>query len=101
MRVIVFFDLPVGTSAQRRSYNQFRRTLVKEGFLMMQESVHTKLALNATVANAIMERVRDNKPPQGLIQMLTVTERQFAKMELVLGEYRTEIIDDERRLVIL
>lgn len=68
---------------------------------MMQESVYTKLALNATVANAIMERVRDNKPPQGLIQMLTVTERQFAKMELVLGEYRTEIIDDERRLVIL
>ena len=68
---------------------------------MMHESVYTKLALNATVANAIMERVRDNKPPQGLIQMLTVTERQFAKMELVLGEYRTEIIDDERRLVIL
>lgn len=33
--------------------------------------------------------------------MLTVTERQFARMELVLGEYRTEIIDDERRLVIL
>lgn len=59
------------------------------------------MALNATVANAIMERVRDNKPPQGLIQMLAVTERQFAKMELVLGEYRTEIIDDERRLVIL
>ena len=68
---------------------------------MMQESVYTKLALNATVANAIMERVRDNKPPQGLIQMLTVTERQFAKMELVRGEYRTEIIDDERRRVIL
>ena len=101
MRVLVFFDLPVGTSAQRRSYIQFRRMLLKEGFLMMQESVYTKLALNATVANAIMERVRDNKPPQGLIQMLTVTERQFAKMELVLGEYRTEIIDDERRLVIL
>ncbi len=50
MRVIVFFDLPVGTSAQRRSYNQFRRMLVKAGFLMMQESVYTKLALNATVA---------------------------------------------------
>lgn len=101
MRVIVFFDLPVGTSAQRRGYHQFRRMLVKDGFLMMQESVYSKLALNATVANAIMERVRVNKPPQGLIQMLTVTERQFAKMELVLGEYRTEIIDDERRLVIL
>lgn len=28
MRVIVFFDLPVGTSAQWRSYNQFRRRLV-------------------------------------------------------------------------
>ena len=101
MRVLVLFDLPMVSAQERRIYSKFRKYLLKNGFLMMQESVYTKLALNATVANAIMERVRDNKPPQGLIQMLTVTERQFARMELVLGEYRTEIIDDERRLVIL
>ena len=58
MRVIVFFDLPVQTSAQRREYTQFRKQLVKDGFIMMQESVYCKLALNMSVAGAIMENIR-------------------------------------------
>lgn len=101
MRVIVFFDLPVGTAAERREYTRFRKGLVKDGFLMMQESVYCKLALNPTAANSIMDAVRARKPAKGLIQMLVVTERQFSRMEFVLGEYRSQIIDDEKRLVIL
>lgn len=101
MRVIVFFDLPVGTAAERREYARFRKGLVKDGFLMMQESVYCKLALNPTVANSIMDAVRARKPAEGLIQMLVVTEKQFSRMEFVLGEHRSQIIDDEERLVIL
>lgn len=101
MRVIVFFDLPVGTAAERKAYTRFHRSLVKGGFLMMQKSVYCKLALNPTSAQSIMNSVRDMKPPQGLIQMLTITEKQFARMEFVLGKYHTEIIDTEDRLVIL
>lgn len=44
MRVIVFFDLPTETNAQRREYTRFRKKLLKSGFLMMQESVYSKLA---------------------------------------------------------
>ena len=32
---------------------------------------------------------------------LTVTEKQFSKMEFVVGEYHSDIIDSEERLVIL
>ena len=46
MRVIVFFDLPTLTSENRREYTKFRKFLIKNGFLMMQESVYTKMALN-------------------------------------------------------
>ena len=101
MRVIVFFDLPVGTSAERRAYARFRRGLVKDGFLLMQESVYCKLALNPTAAQSIMDAVRANRPAKGLIQMLVVTEKQFARMEFVLGECHTQMIDGEERLVIL
>lgn len=101
MRVIVFFDLPVSTAPERRAYAAFRKYLVRSGFLMMQESVYCKLALNGTAAGVIMEAVRSHKPPSGLIQMLIVTEKQFSKMELVLGEFHSEIIDSEERLVIL
>jgi CRISPR-associated protein Cas2 len=47
MRVLVFFDLPVVTGEQRRAYVKFRKFLVKNGFLMLQESVYCKLALTS------------------------------------------------------
>ena len=101
MRVVVFFDLPVQTLAERRAYNRFRKHLIKNGFLMMQESVYSKLALNMNAAASVMELVRKEKPEKGLIQMLVVTEKQFARMEYVIGEAQSEILDTDERTVFL
>ena len=57
MRVFVFFDLPVLTTEQRRAYVKFRKFLLKSGFMMMQESVYCKLALNGTAVQAIVETI--------------------------------------------
>ncbi|MCI9592362.1 MAG: CRISPR-associated endonuclease Cas2, partial [Lachnospiraceae bacterium] len=57
MRVLVFFDLPVVTGEQRRAYVKFRKFLVKNGFLMLQESVYCKLALNGTAVKGIIDHV--------------------------------------------
>ena len=65
MRVLVFFDLPVLTSENRRAYAKFRRFLLKNGFLMLQESVYCKLALNSSAVNAIVDNVHKNKPEEG------------------------------------
>lgn len=101
MRVIVFFDLPVQTAAQRQNYARFRKHLTRSGFLMMQESVYCKLALNMSAAGAVMESVRQNKPPEGLVQMLVITEKQYARMEFVVGESHSEIIDSDERTIYL
>ena len=39
MRIIVMFDLPVMSAHDRREYSKFRKYLIKNGFLMLQESV--------------------------------------------------------------
>jgi CRISPR-associated endoribonuclease Cas2 len=101
MRVLVFFDLPVVLVEDRREYAKFRRFLLKNGFIMLQESVYSKLALNLTVTNAIISNVKKNSPEKGLVQLLAITEKQFSKMELVIGENSGEIIDNDSRLVIL
>ena len=101
MRVIVFFDLPVQTAAQRQNYARFRKHLTRSGFLMMQESVYCKLVLNMSAAGAVMESVRQNKPPEGLVQMLVITEKQYARMEFVVGESHSEIIDSDERTIYL
>lgn len=99
MRVLVFFDLPTITSDERKEYTRFRKFLLKIGFIMMQESVYSKLALNTTVADAIVSNVRKNKPSAGLVQLLTLTEKQFSKMEFIVGEKNSHVIDSDERLI--
>lgn len=101
MRVLVFFDLPVLTSEQCRGYIQFRKFLLKSGFLMLQESVYCKLALNGTAVQSIVDNVHKNSPSEGLVQLLTVTEKQYAKMDFIIGEVKSEVLDSDERLVIL
>ena len=101
MRVVVFFDLPTETAEERRDYRRFRAALLKNGFFMMQESVYSKIILNNTAANVIKETGRKLKTGKGLIQMLTVTERQFENMEFVLGKKQSTVVDTAERLVVL
>ena len=101
MRVVVFFDVPTETAEERRDYRRFRAALLKNGFFMMQESVYSKIILNNTAANVIKETVRKLKTGKGLIQMLTVTERQFENMEFVLGKKQSTVVDTAERLVVL
>lgn len=101
MRVLVMFDLPVETSEDRREYSHFRKFLLRNGFVMMQESVYTKIALNNTAVETIKESVRKNKAKNGLIQMLVITEKQFEKTEFVLGEEKTDVINSSERLVVI
>ena len=100
-RVLVFFDLPVTTLENRREYNRFRKYLLRYGFMMLQESVYCKLALNAVVAGAVISNVKLNLPREGLVELLTVTERQFSRMEVLLGEAHDEVLNSDERLVFL
>lgn len=47
MRIIVFFDLPTLTSTQQKTYRDFRKFLIKNGFYMMQESVYCRIQTNS------------------------------------------------------
>lgn len=85
MRLVLFFDLPVDTAKQRRDYRLFRKFLLKDGYLPLQESVYAKLVVNDGAAGSAIARVRKNRPPAGLVQILKVTESQFATMEYITG----------------
>ena len=101
MRVIVFFDLPVATEKNRRDYRVFRKFLIQSGFLMMQESVYCKLAQNGAVAERIVEALRKNKPAEGLVQVLRITEKQYSKIEFIVGQSNTCVLDTDARLVVI
>lgn len=85
MRLLVFFDLPVDTAAQKKSYRVFRKWLIGEGYLMLQQSVYARLVVNEGAAAAAVIRLRKHRPPEGLVQVLKVTERQYATMDYIVG----------------
>jgi CRISPR-associated protein Cas2 len=101
MRVIVFFDLPTETSTDRQNYRKFRKFLIKDGFMMLQESVYAKLALNSTQVSQIVNDIKKAQPEKGSIQILSVTEKQFSKMEIVSGKCNSDVVDTDERLLIL
>ena len=101
MRILVMFDLPVGTESERKNYRLFRKYLIKSGFLMLQESVYCKIAQNTTVADAIIANVRKNRPDDGLVQVLKITEKQYSRMEYIVGESKSDVLDSDERLVVL
>lgn len=101
MRVIVLFDLPVVTAKNRRDYRLFRKYLIKSGFLMMQESVYCKLVPNSFTADVVVENVKKNRPDVGLVQAIRITEKQYAKMDYIVGSSKSDVLDTDERLVIL
>jgi CRISPR-associated protein Cas2 len=85
MRFLVFFDLPVVTRAERRAYTQFRRFLLNDGFDMIQFSVYGRILNGRDAETKHMQRLVQNLPPEGSVRCLTVTERQYAGMKLLVG----------------
>lgn len=101
MRTIVFFDLPNIYSKDRRNYMKFRKFLTNEGFILLQESVYSKIVLNSQQSELVLQKIRKRSPGKGLIQVLTITEKQYSQIEYIIGEKDTKIIDNEDRLVVL
>ncbi|WP_305153256.1 CRISPR-associated endonuclease Cas2 [uncultured Dubosiella sp.] len=101
MRVMVMYDLPAVTAKEKKIHHDFQKLLVQSGFLMMQESIYCKLAQNQQAADAIIKQLKKQLPDKGLVQVLTITEKQFAKIEYLVGKKVSEVIDTDDRVVIL
>lgn len=95
------FDLPVETAKDRREYYLFRKFLVKSGFLMLQESIYCKLSQNATAMEAVVDSIYKNRPSKGSVIALKVTEKQYSKMEYIVGETANEVLNTDEKLVFL
>jgi CRISPR-associated protein Cas2 len=84
--MFVFFDLPVGTKADRRNATRFRNFLKDDGFMMLQWSVYARVCRGEDGAEKHLKRVMKNLPPRGSVRSLQVTDRQYARMKLLVGE---------------
>ena len=99
MRMMVFFDLPMTSNKELMEYRKFRKFLLQNGFIMMQQSVYSKLVLNNNSTKLIRNQLLKNLPPTGLVQMIQITEKQFCDIEYLVGKGQTKIIDSTDRVI--
>lgn len=87
------------TSKNRHDYAVFHKYLIKNGFIMMQKSVYSRLVVNNVMSQAVREKVAQNLPPEGIVEILEVTENQFSRIEYLVGEKQTLVEDSMDRII--
>lgn len=85
MRMLVFFDLPVKTKAQRRAATRFRNFLLGDGYYMVQYSVYARICGGMDAVAVHKSRLYDAVPARGSVRLLVITEKQFSGLEVLLG----------------
>ena len=101
MRLMIMFDLPVETAKQRKQYRQFRKSLINEGFLMIQYSVYVRVCVTKKSATLMENRINTFLPEIGTIQALTLTEKQYNDMHFLVGDRVEDVRNNSDRTVIL
>ena len=70
MWLFVFFDLPVTTKREQKAASDFRKNLLKDGFIMMQFSVYVRHCASYESLMVHKKRVKKIMPTSGKISML-------------------------------
>ncbi len=89
MRMIVFFDLPVTTATERKAATKFRNFLIRDGYYMIQFSVYSRVCNGNDAVEKHAKRLKANLPKNGSVRLLTITEKQYQNMAVLLGEIST------------
>ena len=85
MWLFIFFDLPVTSKPDRRAATRFRQFLKDDGYMMLQYSVYARVCRGEDGATKHINRATANLPASGSVRALQVTDRQYARMRLLLG----------------
>lgn len=99
MWVMVLFDLPVTTKEERRAYTQFRDFLLDQSFTMAQYSVYIRHTTGRAQLAPIIRSIEAAVPPEGKVDILQFTDRQYADIVSVRGRRRTDSRENPDQLV--
>jgi len=86
MRLIVLFDLPTGSKKQRSEATKFRNHILALGFDMLQYSIYVRVCKGQDIVDKNINKVMQHLPSSGNIRILQITEKQYGRMQILVGE---------------
>jgi CRISPR-associated protein Cas2 len=82
MWLLVMYDLPTETKAERKQAQLFRKNILKDGFQMFLFSKYIRHCISKENAEVHVARVKLLLPPSGTVGILRITDKQFEEMEV-------------------
>jgi CRISPR-associated protein Cas2 len=83
--LLVRFDLPVLTKKQRKAATDFRKTLLDEGYFMVQFSVYARAGTSHERIEKHTQRLQEITPKAGNVRVLFLTDTQWARGLTIIG----------------
>ena len=99
MWIMVMFDLPTTTKEERRAYKQFRDFLLDQSFIMSQYSVYLRHTRGRAQIRPIINKIARAMPPEGKVDILQFTDRQYADIVSLRGKRRRDSRENPAQLV--
>jgi len=90
MWVVAMFDLPTDSKEARKRYTRFRNSLLKNGFGQLQYSVYIRHCATIANAEALIERIGPQTPPEGHVIFFYLTDKQYGMTREFFGSKRTK-----------
>lgn len=88
--VLVFFDLPVGTSEERKAATNFRKDLIHDGYMMVQFSVYARPCGTADRVETQVRRLKSRIPSKGEVRGLMISDAQWGRMIVMRSQQTAE-----------
>ena len=82
MWILVLFDLPTNTKAERKAANKFRKDLEADGFNRFQFSIYIRHCSSRDNMEVHKVRVRKIIPKDGYVAIFAITDKQFGEIEV-------------------
>jgi CRISPR-associated protein Cas2 len=83
--ILVMFDLPVLTDAERRSASRFRKDLLDNGYLMIQFSIYARPCISYEQMQTHITRVKSITPEAGNVRLMFITDQQWGNSTTIVG----------------
>jgi CRISPR-associated protein Cas2 len=100
MWIIVTFDLPTLTPAQKKAYMTFRKFLLSDGFTMHQYSVYVRHCASLENTNVHEMRIRKNIPDEGSVSIIRITDKPFGNIVNLYGKKEKKLPRESNQLEI-
>jgi CRISPR-associated protein Cas2 len=90
MWIVAVYDCPMTSAKARKSYAQFRKELLSENFVQLQNSLYARHYSTMESASAVIERLTGAIPEAAAVSFFLLTDKQFGMTREFIGRQRQE-----------